>query len=170
MNSYKALVNKYFDEKSDLVISNRDASHAAVLVSTLFNRAEKNVLLLCEELNGDFYDSPLIMSSILEAIDRNVEVKILVQRPPKANKLLDALKAREGDNRVEIRVCAPGSEGAELPVNFAVMDSQAYRVETDIHAAKAFACANDLETAKVMVDRFNYLFRLADGKTAAILD
>ena len=155
LNSYRASVEELFENNSELIVTNRDKKHAAVLTSILFQNAKKEVVLFCQNLDEEFYDSAPIKSAVLCALERGVNVKILIQEEPQANELLSELKLLGSRAELELRKCDKDSEASKSNLNFAVIDQKAFRLESDRENNSAFACANNPKLANDMLQVFN---------------
>lgn len=151
---YQKQIEALFDTDSDLIVTNRDRDHAAVIVSTLFTRAKKSVILFCKNLDGDFYNRRPIRCAIVEAVKNGVNVEILVQEVPEANELLADLDSLSTRTNLRIGKCKPGISGAETEINFAVMDGKAFRLENDRNLHTALACAKNSELAEKLIQLF----------------
>lgn len=159
LDNYKAHVERFFEEASPLVISNKDRDHAAVIVSALFKTATGEVCLFCHNLSQDFYSRGDVVATAVDAVARGVSVRILTQEEPEAIGFVTQLfKAAAGANSVQLRVCKPEADSCRLPYNFAVVDGKAFRIEVDRSDAKALACANDTKLAGQMLHQFNQMF------------
>lgn len=152
-----------------MLINNGQPEHAAVLLSTMFDRAKREMVVFCRNLRSEIYDQSHVIKSIFGALGRGVKIRILTQEKPEAYLLLSKIqRAREirgGDlDRLELRTCPPDSPTAKVEFNFAVMDQKAFRYEPSREDIKAFACANDPELAKDMLTRFNQAFLCLNEK------
>lgn len=154
LSDYAADVKRFCEENSTDIIENRDRGHAAVLISTLIDNANKEVLLFCRNLDGQFYDSRLVSQSILAAVDRGVKFRILTQEYPQAEGLISELSRADRVPKVEIRQSRSGSPAAESKINFTVVDGKAFRLETNLELGEAMACANSPQNADTLISIF----------------
>lgn len=154
-SDYRSHVEKLFDEGSSLLFQNKDKDHAAVLISTLFNKAQTEAVVLCRNLDKDFYDRPEVSASILKAANRGVNIKIRIQESPSEGKFLLDLKKLQSPN-ISLVTCTP-ARGADLPINFTIVDRKAFRLENDRNTSCAVASANKPEVAERLLEIFESL-------------
>lgn len=154
MTDYRSHVERMFDEGSSIVFTNKDRDHAAVLISTLFTKAKKEVVVLCRNLDGEFYKRACIEDAMQKAAARNVSIKIKVQEQPDSSDVVEKLQATKN---VEISILDPKSDEASAPMNFIVMDGKAFRLERDRNTSSALACANDPDLSGSLMTFFNSL-------------
>lgn len=154
LSDYRADVEKFFDAQSPDIITNKDRHHAAILISTLFKKADREVIVFSRQLDGDFYTQEDVKSQILEAAKRGVDIRILVQESVEAKDLVRDLLKEQWKGKVTVHLCKPGSLGAASSINFTVVDGKAYRLEKNRDNHEAFACANDPKTAQKIIKVF----------------
>lgn len=153
---YKKNVERMFDEGSQIMFTNRDRDHAAVLISTLFNKAEREVVVLCRNLDSEFYGRDVVKASIRDALNRGVQLRVRVQEAPQSTELVSLLQDPQYRN-IDYAVFEPGSRGSTSVYNFTVADSKAFRLEEDRTKHAAVACANNPELAKEILSVFESL-------------
>lgn len=153
---YKKNVERMFDEGSQIMFTNRDRDHAAVLISTLFNKAEREVVVLCRNLDSEFYGRDVVKASIRDALNRGVQLRLRVQETPQSTELVSLFQDPQYRN-IDYAVFEPGSRGATSVYNFTVADSKAFRLEEDRTKHAAVACANNPELAKEILSVFESL-------------
>ncbi len=154
LRAYSTDVERFFDDQSSTIISNKDREHAAILISTLFKKAREEILVFSRHLDSDFYRREDIARELMMAVDRGVRVRILIQEvilhDTNQYKLITELK----NAGVIINECKTGGRGGVSPINFTVVDCKAYRLERNRNTHEAFACANDPETAQRLIQLF----------------
>ena len=151
-------------------ISNGMPEHAVYLMTLMLRHAKKNIRLLTEELPNEvggadsektsmYADSSLINAA--EKFLKNAEAKldILLQTgiDLKSRTLIKVLKEKKERQEIlgTINIHLAKGKAISLENHFMVMDSTAYRVETDHGHTKAVANFGDHETAKKLVDFFD---------------
>lgn len=155
LSDYKADVERFFDEQSSDLITNRDKDHAAVLISTLFKRAKKEIIVFTQHFDGEFYNRPEVSSNLLSAVEKGVSLKVLVQeRNHHSDELFDQISAAKNGCKAMLKTCRPKSWAAQAQLNFTVVDQKAFRLEKDRGNCEALACANDPKFATELVDLF----------------
>lgn len=129
---------------SPVVVDNTNAAHAKIILEEMVAAAKKSVLVFCGCVSAQVWGSPEMARNLVNASNRGVEVKFLVERPgdiPQDSPTVAALR-RIGGALFAMRPEAPAES------HFAVIDAKAYRVETDDVACTAIACANDPKISK----------------------
>lgn len=170
-DDYRAHVHALFERDSDLVVSNSEPAHAAILIEALLKYSKQRVSIFCRNLNPEIYDQKKLIQELVEAvISRGVSVHVIVQENPKEGNFLQTLKllsvfcrSREKSvkdsgklpHEVSIRQCSPGSQAAMAESNFVVADRKSYRFEKDREKINAFACVNDPASANMMEVNFS---------------
>lgn len=161
LDDYQAHVERLFDEDSDILVSNSEPKHAAILIAMLFKRAKEQVAVFCRNLKADIYAEKNVVSAILDAARRGIEIRIVTQEPPEAVELLwqlHCLSFTSPSKRVHIKQCNKGGACANLTSNFTVMDGKGFRFEPNKVEMKAHACANNPDLARTMLQRFDKIF------------
>lgn len=159
MENYREMVESLFEKNSNRIIANSSSEHAAVLYETFFSHAEKEIRILCDNLNPDVFDK----TSVIEAAKKFVQSpgtsgdkrKLLIGitgAPPPNSKFIAAmknLKAQLDENdRANLRIFSCNRIMADNKfVNFAVFDSHGYRFEPDSSRCSAIASINDVPFA-----------------------
>lgn len=157
LDDYRANVAALFADDSPLIIENKDRDHAAILISTLFNKAQKSAYVLSRKLESQFYARQEIQAAILGAIDRGVIVKIVTQEEPETTDLLRKLKAKAPE-KVFFKVAHPDSPEASVEFNFAIVDEKSFRFETNRDACEAFASANNPDVVESILKSCRHVF------------
>lgn len=159
--SYEDHVRTLFDLNSDVIFSNGMQDHARVILVEFFKRAEESVVIFCKDLLADVYNHKHITAALRDALRRGVEVKIAVQEDPQADIFINAARQYNENpalaGRVEVKKVT-GDKLKQVEQNFAVMDSKAYRFESNKNEHKAEASANRPKIAKVLLTNFEKIW------------
>jgi hypothetical protein len=156
LSDYKKHVERMFDEGSSIMFTNKDRDHAAILISTLFKKAENEVVVLCKNLDSEFYGRDVVKTAIVDALSRGVKLRMRVQEQPEATELVKILTETRSEN-VDFKICEPGSRSALSLLNFTVTDKKSFRLEQDRSCHAAVACANNPEVANQILSVYDSL-------------
>jgi len=177
LQRYRALVTEMFEMDSTEPFSNGQPSHAAIIFAEMLRRAKSQVLIFCKELAEDVFDKERdIIPALKSALERNVDVAIIVQEKPTSEQFLEFAKRYREDRELPGEVSVIGCDDSlkairDIPLNFAVMDRKAIRAEFDKGKIEAVACANNPVAAKTLIGNFRKIqkFILANGGGIDIL-
>jgi hypothetical protein len=156
--SYRKLVEQMFDEQSIELISNKDTTHAQIIIETMASRAKKSLDFLSLKLCEKLYDSPEVSSKIMAASMRGVKVRMLSQEEMEAKVLKDFSLIVGGGSAIQFRKAIKDSFVNEAPYNFVVMDGKAFRFEEDKSSHSATASANNPDLCRQMLDMFERMW------------
>lgn len=124
---YRDLVRFAIEEDLSQVVPNEEPAHARIILEEMAKHSVKTFYAVSNKLSEDVWDSAVI-AAISSAIDRGVDVRLLVERScENADRLPENV-------RVRVRALSPKSDGL---ANLAIMDGRVFRVETDKSARKA---------------------------------
>lgn len=160
MDQYKALVEDLFKKESPRVIANSSSAHAAVLYNAFFSHASDKICILCDKLDRTVFDDADVLRSAEQFLNNdNAKLYIGVTGEPDRDsrffKLLSNKKQEKKEKKENIRVMPfPKLIADGKFVNFAVMDSRAYRYEPDSSRPCAIASAMDEPFASMLENTF----------------
>jgi len=168
IDDYRQLVQELFDNSSSRIIANSSAQHASVLYAAMFQHAQKEIRILCDNLSPEvFGDAEVIKAteSFLEKTDVNLKIGIL-SNCPLESAFLDLLKKKMAASQDSPQKTS--SEQRQISIyrfpeiivnnkviNFAVMDKTGYRFEPDHQKCCAIACANDSDFSLTLANLFD---------------
>ncbi len=151
----------------NLEFNNKGRFHAAIVMSTIFKHARKDIKIFAKDYSGQICDSQLYRDAIEEAINRNIQVKVVFESKPNENSLcLKMLRqCMKAGKNVEIKLLTPDflnkhlrpKSQSERLSNFTVSDSTMFRYETDKETYKAFCNFDDRELSSLLDHNFNVL-------------
>ena len=168
MSTYREVVDQLFRTHSHYVIANSSAEHASVLYETFFNYAQNEVRIFCHKLNPEVFACPNVCDAVEKFLDRKGSLYIAVQEEPQeSSKFLEIILNEKYEQQVFLWLGKKfqGKDGKLL--NFAVMDSVAYRFEPDQDETQAIASANDPSFARKLVQAFQNQISAEALETAA---
>lgn len=151
---YRDTVWSLFEKKVSERISNGAPEHARIIFLAMLHFAKSQVKIFCENLNPEVFDSPELVAELKNAIKRNVVVSVFTQKEPSDIEFTKILKSAQNSSRVRH---VSNNFLREQDVNFAVMDSSAFRYEPNKREVKAFASANEPETCASLLGNFDLI-------------
>lgn len=161
IDTYRECVEHLMSSGSCKPVSNGLPQHAAVLFETFFKHARESVKIFCHHLDSEVFESPRVIEAAADALKRGVAVDIIVQEAPQSPEFLKRLSILDAKESIRMELLSEGSKYsqmiADLPQNFAVMDSRAYRLERDSNVMKATASMNAPQLARRLRTLFNLL-------------
>ena len=135
---YRDLVRFAIEENLSQVVPNEEPAHARIILEEMAKHSVKTFYAVSNKLSEDVWDSAVI-SAISSAVDRGVDVRLLVERP------CENVERLPENVRERVRSASPKS--GEL-VNLAIMDGRVFRVELDKAARKALFGVNVKELSE----------------------
>lgn len=167
---YRKYVHFLSKNNENRIFLNSDDEKAIIVFSELFAKAQKNLRIFAGCLSNKVSNSSEYISGISDFISRGGEVKILLNKysEEKAadSDLLKRLAFYQTEGKpVIIQTCNDkpylSNDPEKKEVHFAVADSQAYRIETDIEFRKSICNMNDEKMGGKLVTFFDNLFKNA---------
>lgn len=154
---YRDTVWSLFENKVPTRISNGAPEHARIIFLAMLHFAKSQVKIFCENLNPEVFNSPELVAELKNAIKRNVVVSVFTQKKPSEIEFTNVIKAAENSSDVKQ---VSNKFLCEQKVNFAVMDSSAFRYEPNKGEVKAFASANEPTACNVLLQNFALIEKL----------
>jgi hypothetical protein len=165
LQQYQLTVTEAARTKSNMIISNRDASHAAVLFTVMFDHAEHHVRIFSGALSKKFYEQQGIIDAALRFLRKGGRLDVLVENSveggPAGNAFVSALTDMNA-TIVELRLDSlPNHEKVfEDFCHFLAMDESGYRVELAKDTYEARASFNDPVITKNLIRLFESLRKI----------
>lgn len=129
---YRALIRNAIVMRQTQLVPNSKPSHAKIILEEMAGHSNRTFYAIASRLADDVWDSSVI-SAVSSAIDRNVDVRLLVENQcEQLHKLPDNVRERVRKIPDSIR----------FDFNIAIMDGRSFRIELDKQARKAVFCAN----------------------------
>lgn len=150
---YRANVERLAKLESAEIFSNGRPEHAIIILETFCKYAVARVVIFCQKLSQRTYGSSDLIQSVEMALGRNLPVSVVTQEAPESQEFMAAAKRWKAEG-LPISVSMAQAAHPSLKVNFAVMDSKAYRFEGNRNIPEAFACMNDPKTSASLLHRF----------------
>jgi hypothetical protein len=148
LRDYRESFLKLWELRSEYVVPNGKAEHAAVLFEVFFQKAEHSIQIFCHNLAGSVYNRPEIKEAVQGAVERGVSIDVVIEAPAEAADLVAVLGESSRSSVKKVHA------GVDYPFNFAVVDDHAFRFEPDSDSIKAIACAWNPERAKGLKSLF----------------
>lgn len=157
LNDYTARLTEALGRKSSYASYNKDMYHAAVVVCTSLEYAEKHVRLLSNKLDPTLYSSLRFRNALDGLIARGGRLDVLVETDVPATHPV-IMRSRGQPRQVKVwRV--PDKLQQEYDYNFMVLDRSGYRFEADRSEPKALVTFNyDTEAHSDLVARLIEVF------------
>jgi hypothetical protein len=153
LENYRRGVMTLMELKSGKLITNSEPSHAAILFEVFFNTANEQVRILCKNLSRNVFGNHLVYAAAQSAVKRGVKLAVLIQdEVPEKSDFSDWLQNSK-DQKISFRRASGRIRNAS--VNYAVMDSTAFRFEEDRGKCSAVASMHKPELATFLAQKFD---------------
>ncbi len=176
MDNYREFVKNLANNKISKEFLNKDQNHALEVFENLFNMAKSEIRIfaasLCENENPDYVvNSPRYIIALSNFIERGGILTILLNHYDKIRAYRSNLMRRlayysiSTEYKELIKVHSTDiklhftSDLAKNEVHFTVIDSLAYRIETNIEERAATCNFNNPSTAESLIKTFDTIFR-----------
>lgn len=165
LETYQELVNKSADNRSSNVIPNAGEIHAGIVMSKLFEKAEKSVHMVVGSLDGKVSNQANYISGLESCVAKNIPIKILFLDPPNRNStVFSILKSKKNSEGYPVEFKLATSEVKQKHqfngefIHYSVFDDDKYRIEKDVKKYLAWVCFNDPINAALLNIAFNSSF------------
>jgi hypothetical protein len=164
--NYYDIIDRCAQEKLDLEISNGNAKHAAYLLKTFFQYAEKHVSIYTGELySGVFDDEDLRKHALAFMGKEGASLSIIYQDAIDPDAILGRTLIRDILDLKDRKGVLSIYDGQDIDIkdipHFAVMDDTGYRVEINHDERMAEANFGDKKNAPKIFESFKRLTGLA---------
>jgi hypothetical protein len=164
LSAYREGVESLLKLRSSARISNSIPAHAAILFEKFFEHAKDHVRIFCECLDAKVFGDQFVVEQAKWALaNRNVRISVITQKEPEPSDFLDLLQNAPSN----VTFVQAAGHAKDLPMNFAVMDDEAVRVEPNRGRCEATAVMNIPDYAAQLVkyfDRIMLMERTARSK------
>jgi hypothetical protein len=164
LDEYRKYIKKLAESDSDNVFLNSGKDHAAIVLSTMFESADKYVHLFAGDMNGGVSSQPEYADSLFKFLSKGGELQILLSNYDESHKPrifrtlgLAKLIGLKVDIKVTPEKLINSETGGEL--HFAVADDKMYRAEHDTTNFLAVGSFNDAEFTRTLNSYFSDLFK-----------
>lgn len=166
LKEYYESVNMLSDGSLNLEFNNRDQYHAAIVMSTIFDKAD-SIKLFSGNYNGDICDKSIYLEAIKRNfIDKGKNIEIIFEKDPvnsKAFKLLNDAIAH-GKSNISIKLLDKDFSEKVRSVNkakylnhFVIGKPNMFRYEVDIDTYKAVCNFDDKNAYDTLETNFELL-------------
>lgn len=165
MERYRRYIQRLREEKSKAVFMNSSTEHAIIVLSELFQSAEKEVLILSRNLSREVTDNENYLKQLDAFLQKkNTKLEIILTNYSehfKHSRIYEVLTTRSKENP-NIMLFKSNSQATvnEEPVNFVICDSTAYRFEYNLDDREAIGSFNGGAEVESLKKIFN---KLKDG-------
>jgi hypothetical protein len=153
LENYRLGVLTLMSLKSGDIITNSEPAHAAILFEVFFKSATDKVRIFCKNLSQEVFGNPSLLAAARSAVERGVSLNVLLQddAPNKTefSEWISTIKSA----KVCLRIAPEHIRNAS--VNFAVMDTTAYRYEPDRSKCVASASMYNPDTSSFLAGKFD---------------
>lgn len=168
---YFEIINSCAKKKTDLMIPNGNALHAAYLFKTFFKFSQNKICIFTGRLYSEVFDNEEVIENakkfLREGGDRSIEIAIQGQEEEiediVENRKFISTIINDQERKGSLRVY--DSRGLPRKIktinHFATMDDRAFRFETDHKESKAFANFGDKEKTSILIETFNTISNLS---------
>jgi len=162
LEPYRTRVREARLTRSEDLIYNNSHEHAAVLIEELFLCADREVGVLCHDLNRPVYGSAGVIAAARSFMSRpGAQLSIISDdQLDDDHPLLTAINELTAEGASVRRIVKPDEFGF-VGFNFMVADQCAYLFESDASEPYATACFNAPDLAAKMYDIVNVMFGVA---------
>lgn len=149
LTCYRNVFREMLRIRNPTRVENDSPDYARILISELLRSAQSEVWIYCDGLKPDVWDDSDVMRELDAAINRRVRFHVIVQDTPSA----------DGTAAQRLRAANVPLQGTRQKIgqNFMVVDSRAYRFETDTAQRRGYASAYSPNNAAQLVQAFNDL-------------
>jgi len=160
--AYKKVVGRLAKGQICQQIPNEHPMHAAALIETMFDNAEKDVRIFTGKLAKATYDQPDLVAAAARFLERpGARLRILVQRQLTHADLQDRALLAKLNESVKLEIKQATGSYAESDANhFAVMDERGFRFELEHSKSEAVANFNEPRIARELIAAFDTAFSM----------
>lgn len=175
IEEYKTAVENLAKSKSSFIFPNKDAQHAAIVISNIINYS--NCIKICDDdLSGDIADKSSELRHVIEKAvksdksvqflikdisqnDVNSEIYKLLERLSKEHTNLEVKKAKAGFFE-KVKNASREIVEAKVAINFAIGDESSFRIEfPGENERSAFCSFNNTEITLKLLSLFETGFK-----------
>lgn len=159
---YRANVKLMAREGSDAYIPNGNEVHAAAIYEGMFNNVKEKIQIFCNNLDGNVFDRPEVITAFENCLKKNVQVNIVTQESVNETspfvKTFNNLKKQNASYSMSLTTVSPDSQLASLKENFTIGDDKMFRFEADRNECKATASFNQPSLVKTLTQSASFVF------------
>lgn len=164
---YESAVRKYAELGKPKWFANKGPDYAALCASEIIRHTQEKLYIFSDSLNQAVADRPVVLEALKDAIDRKVEICLILETPQaritKPSQALQAVLDAEDGKRVRVKDLADcdGFRNAVMKQfqgnlhHLLVGDDRMIRIETDIISYKAAVNFNDPEYVSRIIKLFS---------------
>lgn len=175
MKEYREYIKDLAKNDKNVVFNNSGPVHAALVMSTIFETAKKNLKILAGCFSGHISNNEEYRKSLEKYLSQGGKIKVLLDKTKfetnfeflkKEPKIFDVLRFYSIINPDQVSIkkyttpVTRSEKGVSEPheVHFTVADDKMYRVEDNIETFVAFGNFSDAETSKILNSIFDAMF------------
>lgn len=163
LNKYRKAINNLAGKNEDLIFDHAGVEKSSIIMSTIFKYAKSSLRIYAGNLNGGISEKKEYLSSLNNFIEREGEVKVLIQNidstnPSEAYQLLDMYSGFNENVKILLTNTELINPKKHQSFHFTVGDNNMFRVETDTKNFAGYASFNSPEIAKNLCEIFDSIF------------
>ena len=162
LEEYRSEIIRLIDTRENVSIDNGSAEHAAVIVSAMFEKADKTIRILTRKLDAKIYARPkLLREAAIFIADPSNKCEIIVEDFDRDNFKTHPFVGKFFDHPNVDFYELSEELGNAINTNFATMDDRGIRMEKERGSPKAFANFGDTKFVGKMNSFFNRVKEIA---------
>lgn len=172
LSDYRQYLEELAAKKSNILFSNGGKEYASILMSVLFDNTSKEAVIFCEGFGPELVRSDDYWKALTKYLSEGKNLKVLLNNTchledEPIKKLFEEKREREDPESIQIKTITPeGRQQIEEQFNgsinnFAVFDTEKFRLEYDPAEYTAFGSFNRPEDAHLLRELFDRVFNLA---------
>lgn len=174
LDKYKKYLDNLAQTNSSELFSNGGKEYASILMSVLLEHTQYEARIFCEGFKPDLISTEPYFSALKKYLeDKNKKLKVLIETKDYIDeepfKLLKKTRKERCDESISFK-CIKEDDKKNISetlnnshCNFAIFDSNKFRLEYDPSTYKAFGSFNHSENCKILIDLFDTAFENASS-------
>lgn len=162
---YQSMIDQKANERSTEVLPNAGESHAAIVMSKMFENTKKSVNMIVGSLDTQVCNQNNYFKELEKCRKKGVDFKVIFLDEPDENSLAyQILKKGVGKNvqmkraSESVKTSLTRLKEPDNPIHFSVFDDDKYRYEKDSKKFLALVCFNDKKNAHTLKGFFDDYF------------
>jgi hypothetical protein len=167
LDDYKKAIKFYADHNENFEFGNKNAEHASIVISQLFQFAKEEILIYSGTLNSQVTNNSHLIKQVNKYLESGGKLRLILDQLPEKDARSEVLKqiiqsVNNTSRDVKYKVDTNNNFSQSLSAlfsdkkahHFMVADNVAYRIETDKDKYEAFGNFNDTKVAMLFSQKF----------------
>lgn len=160
LKKYQEKVITFSTNNSPEIFSNEGPEHAIIVLSELFKKDSRELVIYSGELTATLTDNPSYKDNLIRLVKKGTCVKILVEKTPQSPVFEELKDFKNENSSLSVRKIKPEfiesiKNEFATPSHFAVVDGMAFRLEINTEKRTAFCSFNNTEVSGKLLSIFN---------------